>query len=985
MVLFNRSLRTSWCGVCANLLSCVIALFPHAYANADACRTDEIAEKDPALIRPVLRHQSAQEFSRSEQLYAAAKSAQSAGEYEKAERPWRAAVHLAEITWGPDHPVFANRLGDLATNLYHQGKYWLAEPMLRQALRIDRSRLGRSHSATLDLLNNLASNVEEQGKITMAEGLFREAYSAAARKCKPGYATYILNNLAENLLYQGRYSEAEPLFRRVLAMDQADSAGDAASIAIDFSNLAATVDGLGRHGEAEAMFGRALEFDVKSHGQLHPETAIDRQNLAANLDHQGKFAQAEALYREALTVLSSTLGDEHVDTALARVNLAHNLYEQRRFSESIPLLQRALTAQTRQLGAEHPDVALTKRHLAQIAMAAKNMPLALQYARLSLRASLHTRYAAVRTVSETRRAYLNGMASTAAAIVSKAAWSIVQDSSGTDAALLGEAFLAAQSIRISVTAEALGEGSLRHVANRSGATRYAEEWRRLQMMVRRTDERIAQAAQQGSPSDDLRVRLLSRRIREAAALESAATRLKTSFPRFFDLLTMQPVELAQLQARAGQHGLLRSSEALILLSVNNSDVPVQQRRSLIFVVTAESSAWAEVGLDPGEITQIISTLRRHLVDGGATRAPDQPDPGKGYDRQQAYRLYQALFGNPTIKAALSTKQHWILVPQGPFISLPFAALVSRIPAGGAAGDVEPEVLRATSWLGRERTLVVAPSVAAVRLQRKYPARVLRTGNTPFFGIGDPAFTGEPDGDFAVDIDQTKALSSRGYVQDHVANVDQLKRLPRLPGSAAEIRAIAKQLGATRKSYLLQMEATEAAVRIADRTRRLEKARVIVFATHGLLAHELQEDIGEPALALTPPSHAVAVRSSSANDGLLTASEAATFHLNTEWLILSACNTAAGNDERADSLTGLARAFLYAGAGSLLVSHYPVFDDAARFLTTASISIAAKRRIPRSDALREAMLKLMNNRSQDSAGRSYAHPSSWASFLIIDLN
>ena len=67
--------------------------------------------------------------------------------------------------------------------------------------------------------------------------------------------------------------------------------------------------------------------------------------------------------------------------------------------------------------------------------------------------------------------------------------------------------------------------------------------------------------------------------------------------------------------------------------------------------------------------------------------------------------------------------------------------------------------------------------------------------------------------------------------------------------------------------------------------------------------------------LTPPP-----QGSEADDGYLSASEIARLKLDADWVILSACNTAAGEAKGAAALSGLARAFFYAGARSLLVSH-----------------------------------------------------------------
>ena len=113
---------------------------------------------------------------------------------------------------------------------------------------------------------------------------------------------------------------------------------------------------------------------------------------------------------------------------------------------------------------------------------------------------------------------------------------------------------------------------------------------------------------------------------------------------------------------------------------------------------------------------------------------------------------------------------------------------------------------------------------------------------------------------------------------------------------------------------------------------LDQYRIIQFATHGLVSGELK-GLAEPALGLTPPLKATAD-----DDGLLTASKIAALKLNADWVVLSACNTAAGDGiPGAGGLSGLARAFFYAGARSVLVSHWSTRSQAAVKLMTGTFA------------------------------------------------
>ena len=91
------------------------------------------------------------------------------------------------------------------------------------------------------------------------------------------------------------------------------------------------------------------------------------------------------------------------------------------------------------------------------------------------------------------------------------------------------------------------------------------------------------------------------------------------------------------------------------------------------------------------------------------------------------------------------------------------------------------------------------------------------------------------------------------------------------------------------------------------------------------------------------------------------------------------NTKPPPSSPAEALSGLARAFFYAGAHALLVSHWAVDSDAATRLTTTTFDILqSDPKLGRAEALRRAMLAYMN----DATDPLNAYPALWAPFVVV---
>ena len=559
---------------------------------------------------------------------------------------------------------------------------------------------------------------------------------------------------------------------------------------------------------------------------------------------------------------------------------------------------------------------------------------------------------------------------------------------------LGRASGAAEATRAAFGAEAGQAGHLLAQAAWEGARAGA------------SDDLSPEAAALAARPENRPAALADRRTALDREIAAGRARLASEFPRFFELINPPAVTVADLQGGGDAAPLLEDSEALVLLSPPEGAFP-----GLVWAVTRERVAWAEIPLSAADLSDAIARLHTMLDGGGRTRAPQTavaaaaaPPGARGFDRALALELYEALFGAPEIRAVLADRPDWVLAPQGVLLSLPFAALVTGPPEGR---DDDPAALRATDWLGLERALAVVPSAATLRSLRRLAKTRAAAPALPFFGLGDPAFEGAP-ADARRAAGGAVLAEARDYFRDAAGNAASVRGLSRLPGTRIEAEAMALAFGAGPESLLLGTRANETGLAAASDGGALSRARVVLMATHGLMAGSF-DGLAEPALAMTPPAEgprlidpvpgrggagasgaapdlAGAVqRGARLDDGLLTASEAARLDLDADWVILSACDTAAGAEPDARGLTGLARAFFYAGARSLLVSHWRVRDDVAARLTTDAVARAqADSSLTRARAFRAAMRAILEDRSLDHTGRALAHPAAWAPFQIVGV-
>ncbi len=824
--------------------------------------------------------------------------------------------------------------------LNRAGKYAEAIPLAQRQLESLEKANGPFNRDVAAALNNLALLYGDQGNDIEAEPLCKRSiailekvYGLDSSEVAPE-----LNNLAALYQRQGRYAEAEPLFKRALALREKSLPREHPDIGQSLNNLATVYEKQDRHADSEPLFKRALAIYEKAAGPDHPAVATLLNNLGQVEKVQGRYAEAEPLIRRSLSIREKVLGRDHPDVARSLNNLA-DLYErQGRYADAEPLYQRALSIRERALGPDHPDAWTSRNNLASLYQAegrtADALPLvesAIAGGRAPLRVALPVLSGASRqqlmpaekALDEALNAIQRGAQSSAASAVNKLA---VRLAAGSDR--LAE--LVRRDQDLGSEAEMLDKTIVAAVSKEPSKRDAAAE--------QRAKERLAVI----SP--------------ERAGLQKT---LATEFPDYTALSSPLPITAKEIAA------LLSGDEAMVIFSVVDKE-------SYVFAITRENFDWKPLPLGAEALTQKVAAFRRGLDVG---KAHDASGKAGLFDLAQAHELYATLLG--PVETLVKDKHSPLVVPSGALTALPFHLLVTEKPA--AAIPETFDGYRDAAWLLKRQAVSVLPSIGSLKALRAFARKDQST--KPMTGFGDPLFNPVPDGSgdrrAATTPGMTKS-ASRGLVTAAYtdfwqgAGVDRARlaqALPQLPDTADELNAVAKDLGVAAADIHLGSDASETTVKRAP----LADYGIIYFATHGLVAGDVK-GIAEPALALSIPK-----QPSDFDDGLLTASEVAQLKLNADWVILSACNTIAGDRPGAEALSGLARSFFYAGARALLVSHWGVDSEAATRLTTSTFDILkSDPKIGRAEALRRAMLGYLG----DPSSPRNAYPAIWGPFALI---
>ena len=545
--------------------------------------------------------------------------------------------------------------------------------------------------------------------------------------------------------------------------------------------------------------------------------------------------------------------------------------------------------------------------------------------------------------------------------------------------LLETSFEIAESIRGSKVKQAINDWSTRIATGNEALTDLVRREQDSKKQIAALQSVLLNAFSQKTQNNQVISELQSNIDNLSSARESIISEISKRFPGYTSLTRPKPATIINIENH------LLPDEALI-------SIYVAKNRSYVWVISGNSSrSFNSIDISEKAVSEIINSLRKGLI-------PKSGDLGglPDFDVKLSNQLYQ-IFLQPT-EHGWKNATHLIFVTNGPFGYFPPGLFVTKETEIEKSNSLLLSEYRKVDWLIRDHSITIVPTSDVFSILRTTGSNTNRA--ISFAGFGDPVFSqqqlnkqittsnkshslrGSPNGPGNEIVLKTRGVRiiENSTLDDRTLQSVTLQDLQPLPDTRDEILEIAATLNTSDNTdVFLGTEANESLLRKLD----LSNKRYLVFATHGLIPGDL-DGLMEPALALSSPL----LLGDSQNDGLLTMGEIMSLRLNADWVVLSACNTAAADGSGAEAASGLGRAFFYAGTRAILLSNWPVETQSAKMLTTDLFRRQINNQnLSRSQALQKSMLNLIDNtvyrdEITNTPIFAYAHPIFWAPFTLF---
>lgn len=763
----------------------------------------------------------------------------------------------------------------------------------------------------------------------------------------------ILRSLGRSTLDQGKSAQAEYWYREALKTDLEEQGRGSPKVAFALSGLSHAVAEQGRLDEAVQLAKAALQSMKESGAADSSLNVIEAHRSYANaLATNGNYKQALEQYGAMKHGLSQN------------PELQSRFRKKGDFEEQVALLETGQNAEAenqarfmteeliRTVGENHPKAAMAQafygtaldrsgKYTEAVQRFTKSVPVLIGQAQQSSESG-------VQSVRQQKRL----------SVVIEGYIDALFKSAGVNKENQGLAFQLSDVAKGSNVQKAMTQSTARASIKDPALAELARKEQDAQRQIQSLSE--LQASLAAAPSSQQLPGIQAQLKKDVDNLKEKRDDLRKEiarkFPEYADLVDPKPVTVDRVAK------LMQPGEVLVNWYLGDWG-------SYVWVINNKGLAAASaLQVTRSQVAGDVAKLRKSL-DPNVSSVDEIPP----YDLAIANNLYNKLLA--PVKSSLDGQKVVLAVPHGELGQLPLAVLTTKPFAQPGKGSQSFVGYRNAPWLVRDVAILQLPSVTALAALRAVPKGSETSGS--FIGFGDPYFSPEQAAGLKVAdaggmASRGKPLKLRSAPNTRGVSSAELSLLPRLPDTEIELKDVAAVFKADPdKDIYLHERASVSNVLKAD----LFNKSIVMFSTHGLVPGDL-DGLTQPALAMSSP----AVTGEKEGDGLLRMDQVLNLKLNADWVVLSACNTAAGSGKDTEAVSGLGRAFFYAGARAMLVSNWPVDTVSSRMLMVDMFKRHQEKKIGKPEALRQAELELADK--GNSSGYAYAHPLFWAPFVVI---
>jgi len=901
------------------------------------------------------------------------------GEYSKALDCHKKALVITKKAYGENHISTAACYANMGLIYKKTRDYPNALKYQEKALAIQKKVLGEKHPDTAISYNNLAMLYQKTEAYHKALSYARKALEIKEKILGDKHPSRVggYTNLAGIYKAIGNYPKALKYYQKALTINIEIFGEKHPDTAKSYGNLGMFYDAIGDYQKALKYVQKALSVTEKILGEKHSSTLTSYSNLGFVYFHMGNYSQSLKYHQKASLLTEKMLGKKHPDTAASYNNIAFLYYHMGKYSKALEYNKKTLLSKEKTLGKKHTSTAISYNNLGGLYLKTGDYPKALKYCKkaLDIREEVFgtNHMSTAESYNNLGRVYaVMGNYNKAHHYAQQAFNIFLANRDKVFNALDSkqkEKYLTANTQYVDL----LLSTTYRYITQlkKEKQTKEAQQilpsgtnaWLNYKGSIFDSENAIAMLY---ASTKDQKLKV---KIDDLVSSKRYMAKLYQSLPKPKERETWKK-NIKNTEEKIAKLTNQISSKASSfkeqqgLKSISYKDVTSHLKQNELYIDYAKAGGYYYLfSLDHKEnitfiqidkkstkkIDNLVKVFRNDVntILNSKDITDEKLKALTESSKEKLSKLYELVIKNP-LGDTIKNKTSIIISSDGALRLLPFEALFDK---------------ENNQYFIEEKEIRYIPSGKELVRLYKYSKNKVSKAQKNTIIFANPNFDTKIVSVSKEEIAITPNTSRAGIIKSLFR-----MRFAALPGTKAEAKAIKATLNKNSVSEYQQNKATESTL------MTIKEPKILHIATHGFFINDntIPNPMLKSGIALAGANASVIKGKS---DGVVTALKLSGLNLKgTDLVVLSACETGVVDINSTDSVSGLSKAFIQAGAKDIVMSLWSVDDEATKELMT-SFYQEMKENKNYAKALKAAKLKMIEE------GR---HPFYWGAFVVSGL-